>query len=77
VLAVPYSCLPKIWIAISTYVLVAILKKRLLIQESLYTILQVLSVTLFEKSPILEVLRDYNTDFDKEPEDIQLNLFNL
>jgi len=67
----------QIWIAISTYVLVAILKKRLLIQESLYTILQILSVTLFEKSPILEVLRDYNTDFDKEPEDIQLNLFNL
>ena len=67
----------QIWIAISTYVLVAILKKRLSIQESLYTILQVLSVTLFEKSPILEVLRDYETDFDKEPKDIQLNLFNL
>ena len=67
----------QIWIAISTYILVAILKKRLSIQESLYTILQVLSVTLFEKSPILEVLRDYETDFDKEPKDIQLSLFNL
>jgi len=31
----------------------------------------------FEKSPILEVLRDHETDFDKEPNDIQLNLFNL
>ncbi len=67
----------QIWIAISIYVLVAILKKRLSIQESLYSILQVLSVTLFEKSPILEVLRDCETDYDKEPKDIQLNLFNL
>jgi hypothetical protein len=67
----------QIWIAISIYVLVAILKKRLSIKESLYTILQVLSVTLFEKSPILEVLRDFDTDYDKEPKDIQLNLFNL
>jgi hypothetical protein len=67
----------QIWVAISIYLLVAILKKRLAIQESLYTILQVLSITLFEKCPILEVLRDYETNFDKEPEDIQLNLFNL
>jgi hypothetical protein len=67
----------QIWIAISIYLLVAILKKRLFIQESLYTILQVLSVTLFEKSPILEVLRDHGTDSDKELKDIQLNLFNL
>jgi hypothetical protein len=67
----------QIWIAISTYVIVAILKKRLSIEESLYTILQVLSVTLFEKSPILEVLRAHETNFDKDLNDIQLNLFNL
>ena len=42
----------QIWIAISVYVLVAIVKKRLNIEASLYTILQILSVTLFEKTPI-------------------------
>jgi hypothetical protein len=44
----------QVWIAISIYVLVAIIKKRLYLDQSLYTILQVLSVTLFEKTPILE-----------------------
>lgn len=46
----------QIWIAISTYLLVAILKKRLRLDLSLYTILQILSVTLFEKVPILKAL---------------------
>jgi len=46
----------QIWIAITVYVLVAITKKQLKIQMSLYTILQILSVTLFEKTPILEAL---------------------
>jgi len=46
----------QIWIAITVYVLVAIIKKQLKIDLSLYTILQILSVTLFEKTPILEVL---------------------
>jgi len=49
----------QIWIAISVYVLVAIIKKRLNLQHSLYTILQVLSVTAFEKAPITQVLRDF------------------
>ncbi len=49
----------QIWIAISVYVLVAIIKKRLNLQHSLYTILQVLSVTAFEKVPITQVLRDF------------------
>lgn len=44
----------QIWIAISIYVLVAILKKRLALKQSLYTILQVLSVNIFEKMPILQ-----------------------
>lgn len=48
----------QIWIAISVYVLVAIIKKRLDIDHSLYTILQVLSVTSFEKAPIAEILSD-------------------
>jgi IS4 transposase len=44
----------QIWIAVSVYVLVAIVKKRLGLKQSLYTILQILSVTLFEKTPILQ-----------------------
>lgn len=46
----------QIWIAICTYVLVAIARKRLGLSSSLYTILQILSVTLFEKTPILQAL---------------------
>ena len=42
----------QVWIAVSVYVLVAIMKKRLNLQESLYTILQILSVTVFEKIPL-------------------------
>ena len=50
----------QIWIAISVYVLVAILKKRLKLEHSLYTILQVLSVTLFEKRPILQLFSEWD-----------------
>jgi hypothetical protein len=46
----------QVWIAVSVYVLVALLKKRLRLPQSLYTILQVLSVTLFEKVPIQQAL---------------------
>ena len=48
----------QIWIAISVYVLVAIVKKRLAMDATLYQILQVLSVTLFEKTPILQAFDD-------------------
>ena len=44
----------QIWTAVSTYLLVAIMKKELMLEQSLYTILQVLSLSLFEKMPILE-----------------------
>jgi len=50
----------QIWIAISVYVLVAIIKKRLNIDVSLYTFLQILSVTAFEKMSILQVLREFS-----------------
>ena len=65
----------QIWIAISVYVLVAIIKKRLRIESSLYTILQVFSLTLFEKKPILQVLTD--TDYKNKitSSHIQLKLF--
>ena len=46
----------QIWIAVSVYVLVAIVKKRLNLEASLYTLLQILSVTLFEKMLIGEAL---------------------
>jgi hypothetical protein len=54
----PNAVKTQIWIAISTYLLVAILKKRLGIPHSLYTILQILSVSLFEKTPILQAFSD-------------------
>jgi len=65
----------QIWTAISVYVLVAIIKKRMNIDLSLYTILQIFSITLFEKMPILQVLTD--TDYKNKITSghIQLNLF--
>jgi hypothetical protein len=66
----------QIWIAISIYVLIAIIKKRLNVQLSLYTILQIFSITIFEKMPILQALE---TDFYKHQItafDNQLKLFN-
>jgi len=65
----------QIWIAISIYVLVAIVKKHLKLEQSLYTILQILSVTLFEKTPILEALRTVESHETKSDTPNQLNLF--
>ena len=47
----------QIWIAVSVYVLVAIVRKRLGVEASLYQLLQIFNVTLFEKTPILRVLQ--------------------
>lgn len=55
----------QIWIAVSVYVLVAIVRKRLALDASLYQILQILSVTLFEKTPILQALQA--SDFENDP----------
>lgn len=66
----------QIWIAISVYVLVAILKKRLSIDRSLYTLLQILSVTLFERTPILQALTKSNYKDTEATAFNQLNLFN-
>ena len=67
----------QIWIAISVYVLVAIIKKRLIIEQSLYTILQILSVSIFEKMPIYQALT--NTFYEKEITSYykQLSLFDI
>lgn len=66
----------QVWIAISVYVLVAIIKKRLDIDASLYTIMQVLSVTVFEKTPLLQMLREAERTEENYPLNNQLSLFN-
>ena len=65
----------QIWIAVSVYVLVAIVKKRLTLDASLYTVLQILSVTLFEKMPLQQAFpgSDYNSEQGDDRN--QLNLF--
>jgi hypothetical protein len=65
----------QIWIAVSVYVLVAIVKKRLALDASLYTLLQILSVTLFEKMPIYQTLAQDDPKCDTLQVTNQLNLF--
>jgi len=66
----------QIWIAISVYVLVAILKKKLHLQESLYTILQILSVSIFEKESIFQLITERNCKTEAHPASKQLKLFD-
>ena len=72
----PNALKTQIWIAISVYLLVAIVKKRLAVKASLYKILQIVSVTVFEKTPLLQAF----SDIDDSDSDLlipnQLNLFN-
>jgi hypothetical protein len=67
----------QIWIAISVYVLVAIVRKRLGIERDLYTLLQILSVTLFEKSELLSTLSSPGRTVEEDPSRNQLQLFNF
>ena len=67
----------QIWIAVSVYVLVAIVRKRLGLQASLYQILQILSVTLFEKTPILRALQPSDSEEIALDFANQFNLFSL
>ena len=67
----------QIWIAISVYVLVATIKKRLNLQHSLYTILQIFSVTVFEKLPITQALTDSDITIPLDDLCNQLLLFEL
>ena len=67
----------QIWIAVSVYVLVAIVRKRLGLKVSLYQILQILSVTLFEKTPILQALQPSDSQDNLPDSANQLNLFDL
>jgi len=66
----------QIWIAVSVYLLVAILKKRLNLEASLYTILQILSVTAFEKTPLIQMLSKTENLENHYADPNQLNLFN-
>jgi hypothetical protein len=67
----------QIWIAVSVYILVAIIRKRLGLEASLYQILQILSVTLFEKTPILRALQASDSEMDLADSNNQLILFDL
>jgi hypothetical protein len=65
----------QIWIAVSIYVLVAIVKKKLQLSQSLHTILQILSVSTFEKTPILQLFSDVDDSEINSNNPNQLNLF--
>jgi transposase len=65
----------QIWIAISVYVLVAIVRKRLKLEVSLYTLMQVISVTAFEKAAIESMILQMTDDSGLVMDDNQLNLF--
>ena len=67
----------QIWIAVSVYVLVAIVRKRLGLEASLYQILQILSVTLFEKTPILRARQASDFENDLDDSGNQLILFDF
>ena len=67
----------QIWIAITTYVLAAIIKKRLPIEIPLYTFLQILSVTVFEKMPLNQLLTDFSAHDELDDSRNQFLLFNL
>lgn len=66
----------QIWIAVSVYVLVAIIRKRLKLEANLHTILQILSVTPFEKTPLNQLLNLDAHRNEHPPPSNQLNLFN-
>ncbi len=67
----------QIWIAVCTYLIIAILKKKLNLDKSLYEILQILSVSLFDKTPVNQLLSDGRLQVSKNNEHNQLILFDL
>ncbi len=67
----------QIWIAVSTYLLVAIIKKRLNLKQELYTILQILSISIFEKVPLNQLFEKRNYINDTTLDHNQLKMFDL
>ena len=66
----------QIWIAVSVYVLIAIIKKKLNLDVSLYTLLQILSVTIFEKMPLQQAFQENGTALNTMENRNQLNLYD-
>jgi hypothetical protein len=67
----------QVWIAVSVYVLVAIAKKEFKLQQSLYEILQILSISILEKTPIQQLFQQTQLQYFKEQKDNQLKMFDL
>jgi hypothetical protein len=67
----------QIWIAISVYLLLAIVRKRLRLEIKLFPMAQILSLSLFEKSPLLQAFSQLNSSDEPETPCNQLNLFEL
>jgi IS4 transposase len=67
----------QIWVAISVYVIVLILKKKLNLSQSIYEILQILSINMFDKEPIYQLFKKPSLQYFKEQNCNQLKLFNL
>jgi hypothetical protein len=67
----------QVWIAVSVYVLIAIIKKRLGLKHSLYTILQILSLSLLEKKPIFSLFQDHDDRIQITDSPNQLNLWEI
>ena len=67
----------QVWIAIAVYVLVAIAKKKFMLNQSLYEILQVLSICIFDKMPINQLFQQTQLQYFKEQKDNQLKMFDL
>jgi len=67
----------QVWIAVSVYVLVAIAKKHFMLKQSLYEILQVLSISIFEKMPINQLFQQTQLQYFKEQKNNQLKMFDL
>jgi len=67
----------QVWIAVSVYALVAIAKKKFIIEQSLYEILQILSISIFERMPINQLFQQPQLQYSQESNSNQLNLFDL
>ena len=67
----------QIWIPVSVYVLIAIAKKKFMLKQSLYEILQILSISIFEKMPINQLFQQTQLQYFKEQNPNQLKMFDL
>jgi len=66
----------QVWIAVAIYVLIAIAKKKFMLKQSLYEIIQILSISIFEKMPINQLFQQTQKQYFKELKDNQLNIFD-